>query len=69
MTWNERQPTTPGWYWYRGEASGQKPVVVFVNPHADPTSGNWEVYFLTGVIKTVAHWDGQWAGPIPMPEE
>lgn len=61
MKWTAAPPTTPGWYWWR-EALFQEARVV-------------EVYCSPATASLVARWcrvenmKGEWAGPIPLPQE
>jgi hypothetical protein len=63
MTWTKDKPTVPGWYWYR-------------NPHGfvwveniDEKDGELCAVSTAGVMYLVENYPGEWAGPLPLPEE
>ena len=64
MTWTTEQPKVPGWYWFKGEYG----IRIAWIKH-DSRKMN-ELY---AVIGGVGNWmstlHGQWAGPIPEPQE
>ncbi len=67
MTWTMQKPTVPGWYWWIDDSQPHNtmlPGVVWVDH-------SLVVHALTRKIHGVhAHvLGGEWAGPIPMPEE
>ena len=62
MKWTNKKPTEPGWWWYR--FADAKAVTVWV----------WKgrrnlVVDLGDRSYSLKELSGQWAGPIPMPEE
>lgn len=68
MMWTTDKPTTPGWYWWR-------------HRHGWKADASWTVPKIVKVVNKagllmVCAWcqlgnmlDGEWAGPIPEPEE
>lgn len=66
MKWTREKPTQPGWYWWR--APRKRPRVLLVSAYAftktryqDGLGG--DVYLVENMVP------GEWAGPIPEPEE
>ncbi len=63
MKWTTEKPTAPGWYWYKGAGY---PTILYVYTETfigslfveDPDYGG-----------PVQGYPGEWAGPIPEPEE
>ena len=64
LVWADTKPTVPGWYWYRIRDSFPSRIVELRNlKHG----GNVEIYVIGhGLLDS--H-EGQFAGPIPHPEE
>lgn len=62
MTWTSDKPTVPGWYWYRGYEDADRVVHVMDN-------GESLVACSFEFSESMFYLDGQWAGPIPAPEE
>jgi hypothetical protein len=62
FTWMPGKPTEPGWYWYRGEAGESDPLIVEVD-----SAGYFQ--WPDGGYDEVKLAKGQWAGPIPPPED
>lgn len=64
LTWTDAPPKVPGWYWFKGEYG----IRIAWIKH-DSRKMN-ELY---AVIGGVGNWmstlHGQWAGPIPEPQE
>jgi len=60
--WNEKKPTVPGWYWFRGEAHEADPFIVLVD---DAGQFQWP----DGGFQEVVLAKGEWAGPIEEPCE
>lgn len=69
-TWTSQTPTVPGWYFYRDtKFSTFKFVEIFAANYSGPID-LWQKH--EGgmrLLKCVESAGGQWAGPIPMPEE
>lgn len=59
------KPLIPGWYWYRLNRAETKPVVVYVEPQLDSvgTGADWTA------SHTLSHTQGEWAGPLEMPDK
>lgn len=72
MTWSTTKPTVPGWYWWRENGVVYMAGVTVKGPSTpylavalvDPEGGVIMRTILSDL--TLA---GQWAGPIPAPEE
>lgn len=67
MTWTTDKPTTPGWYWWIGPLLHQQIVEVMPFENGDavvfrPFCGEYNTRMLSDM-------QGEWAGPIPQPEE
>ena len=62
LRWTKEKPTAPGWYWFRSGEQGFPRFIVFIKGFSKRglllTSGNKRCYL-----------EGEWAGPIPEPEE
>ncbi|MDE2097207.1 MAG: hypothetical protein KGL39_08165 [Patescibacteria group bacterium] len=61
LRWSSEPPKVPGWYWYNSDGFGIGMVLVVIAesvPRARWTS-----------VECVNFTNGQWAGPIPEPEE
>ena len=78
ITWTTDKPTVPGWYWYRYYSSLTcMPKVAITVMGKVETGCDYQSYtftWLTGVdyeveAKNVTELSGEWAGPIPEPEE
>lgn len=79
MTWTTEKPSKPGWYWHKGE-SYHVPGTVYAEQYdgiveivlADDGLG-FLALFVNEVGRDssapIVQWRGQWAGPIPEPEE
>jgi len=67
MRWTTERPTKPGWYWWRANAES------FESPHLIDRVGDIHggdvLYCATCDDDHMEERDGQWAGPIPEPEE
>lgn len=65
MKWTWEKPTTPGWYWYRSIVceTTMYTRVVEVFPNGKVSDG------LLLPMDQIATRQGEWAGPIPEPEE
>ena len=58
------KPLIPGWYWHRMSRGETEPVVVYVEPQRDRVG--------TGEAQpshTLSHTEGEWAGPLEMPDK
>ncbi|HKW86418.1 MAG TPA: hypothetical protein VJM82_05055 [Nitrospiraceae bacterium] len=60
--WTKAKPTEAGWYWYRGQAHESDPFIVQVDE-----AGQFQ--WPDGGYQEVKLTDGEWAGPIELPEE
>ena len=60
--WTKTKPTEAGWYWYRGQADESDPFIVQVDE-----AGQFQ--WPDGGYQEVTLTDGEWAGPIELPEE
>lgn len=79
MQWTKELPKIPGWYWHRTklishEEGGCRRVVLVVRcgSHGDTLEALDDAYdSVSGVpvYRTVAELEGEWAGPIPGPQE
>lgn len=60
MTYTDKKPTKPGWYWWKNDAHQIKPRIIYVDQDllTECFSDMW-----TSVLSR----DGQFAGPIPEP--
>lgn len=65
MKWTTEKPTAPGWYWYRSIVCEvtRYTRVVEVFPNGKVSDGS--LFPMDHVDK----FNGEWAGPIPEPEE
>lgn len=76
LRWSKEPPKEPGWYWYRNTNK--------LDVHIVCISYEWDEYMVDFelaarfVLETPYNWhnphpvvlmDGEWAGPIPEPEE
>jgi hypothetical protein len=61
MTWTTNLPKEPGWYWWRSSRQEPAPVKLF-------QMSNGDLYSKAG-LRVHEFSLGQWAGPIPLPEE
>ena len=60
--WTKITPSESGWYWFRGEANETEPFIVLVDEYGQfqwPDGGYQEAKLAKG----------EWAGPIPLPDE
>lgn len=71
MRWTLNPPIVPGWYWHRDPLNERgdrlfqpKPVRVFEWPSHGPG-----LYAAWGGATLASEVPGEWAGPIPMPED
>ena len=55
------KPLIPGWYWYRVNQQTQ-PVVLYVHPQLDKVGTE------PGTSHTLSLMQGEWAGPLEMPD-
>lgn len=58
------KPQVPGWFWYRMNRKESDPVVVYVNPQLDRVGAATE-----GISQSLSLAQGEWAGPLEMPEK
>lgn len=65
MTWTNDKPTSPGWYWLRASKRGWRDCIMWV----DEQDG--ELYIDVGDCDSepIIEIDGQWSGPIALPED
>ena len=64
LIFTEDKPEIPGWYWYRINRKEAEPVVVYVNPQLDTIGMGVE-----GLQQPLSLGQGEWAGPLEMPEK
>ncbi len=62
LQWTEEKPAAAGWYWYRGGAGDMEPFIVEVD-----ASGCFQ--WPDGGFQEVKLAKGEWAGPIPFPDD
>lgn len=71
LIWTSKRPTVPGWYWWRKRGdyylASRGPVVVQIEEGYRRNSG-WLLY-IVGVGGSLEDKPGEWAGPLPHPEE
>lgn len=60
LRWTRETPTEPGWYWMRRGSGYPDPQVVLLD---------FDCFWVVGVDESFPLRDGEWAGPIPEPEE
>ena len=61
VTWTSEKPTVPGWYFWKQQPRGHETVVRVFDTY---------VYWGGGLrTEDISNVSGQWAGPIPAPEE
>lgn len=65
-TWSTEKPTRPGWYWWRQPYCQD----VIVEITLGGAKNGKRLYVVTdGDTGELASFSGEWAGPIPEPEE
>lgn len=65
LVWTDAKPTVPGWYWHRyGPRDGDAPTV-----HELAFNESTGELGVDRGIEWCELFDGQFAGPIPQPEE
>ena len=73
MTWSTDKPTQPGWYWYRGNDYFDEDVIVEVKDSIGELCVFHYRFIAQGEDEVcpepIESFRGQWAGPIPMPED
>lgn len=73
MTWTNKRPTTPGWYWYRGPFDANpggiyiETVCVLIEQR-DGKLVAWQPYRDYYDPVTKAYLPGEWSGPIRPPD-
>jgi hypothetical protein len=65
MRWTREKPTQPGWWWWRYEA-GRKASVMHISE--DHIHG-MNVFTVGTLVLFLQEVPGEWAGPVPEPEE
>ncbi len=66
LTWETAPPTDEGYYWYRESSLGTPAVVrVYLRPGSTVLRATGSL-FEQHAVQTM---DGEWAGPLPFPEE
>lgn len=63
LPWTDAKPTVPGWYWYRDDVSDHRESWAMLEYRND------ETVYDEGFSHPVDEFAGQFAGPIPHPEE
>lgn len=66
MTWTTNKPTTPGWYWWR--RNKDKNLTCHEIGYRHEHDGLW-ILSLPDEYVRIDEYGGEWAGPIPEPEE
>lgn len=69
LPWTDAKPTVPGWYWHRyGPRDGDAPTVVeiAIHPKRAKLMTVWAAHSTDDWTELL---EGQFAGPIPQPEE
>ena len=62
MKWTSELPTEPGWYWVRNSTTKHKNIVLVFD---GLVAGNYTCL----KVEEAHEIYGEWAGPIPEPEE
>lgn len=66
MKWTKEKPTKPGWYWFRSETEyGTCTTVLEIRN----VQGGLVVVETIAIYPLEEFREGEWAGPIPEPEE
>lgn len=65
LRWTKEIPTEPGWYWYR---CGPKPVYPPTMLEVCKLKG-WNNLVTADEWEDIKDYDGEWAGPIPLPAD
>ncbi len=66
MKWSSNKPTKPGWYWWRAPGKNPRVLRVWAYEGSKPTCQDGfggDEDFIENMVP------GEWAGPIPEPEE
>ena len=62
LLFTPEKPLIPGWYWYRVNQKETQPVVLYVQPQLDKVGTE------PGTSHTLSLMQGEWAGPLEMPD-
>ena len=65
LVWTTDKPTVPGWYWWR-VSFGRTPTTLFIS--RDHIHEN-DVFTAGALVMFLREVPGEWAGPVPLPEE
>lgn len=79
MKWTREVPTTEGFYWFRGynDSGEETPFVThvslhgkvnFLRNHNDVNNALSAIPYMMEYVCGIETFDGEWAGPIEMPE-
>ena len=69
LRWTNEPPKEPGWYWHE-EDHEKQPVYVFRAATPEGETALYAQFFGEGdVVHKIERMSGEWAGPIPEPEE
>ena len=63
LLFTAEKPLIPGWYWYRMNRGETKPVVIYVEPQLNRVAGEEQT------AHSLSHTEGEWAGPLEMPDK
>mgnify|MGYP001619479552 CR=1 FL=1 len=64
--WTDEKPTVPGWYWWRRKSTSQRKKII----HVLAKGRKPYLFYVYGLrYSSYRVFTGQWAGPIPAPEE
>ncbi|WP_413935987.1 hypothetical protein [Nitrospira sp. BLG_1] len=63
LVWTRERPTVPGWYWYRDMTTVPRVVSLIQDGYG------LVVYGIEEYCNRLYEVRGEWAGPIPPPEE
>lgn len=66
LVWSKEKPTVPGWYWWRKKGTTERAICQIEQP---VNSKYLWVYCVTGFRMELPSCFGEWAGPLPEPEE
>jgi hypothetical protein len=68
MKWTDDKPKVEGWYWHRRiDLPHKNEGILHVHKNKKKRMFVWDE--MDAKWDTVNHYNGQWAGPIPSPEE
>lgn len=65
MTWTDKKPTVPGWYWWRFNPIRRAHVMEISRQHV----ANDDVFTVGTAVLFLDEVPGEWSGPIPLPTD